>query len=70
MKNYHIQLIIGANLSFSAPRDIVIFRLVGYLVFGEFYLFNTTNLILNLTYIRFGIILIQFLSISRDRHIR
>ena len=66
IKNYWIQIIIGANLSFSGSSGILLFS--DWLCICRI-LFNTTNLTQNHAYIRFGIILTEFyINFSRQAH--
>ena len=65
IQNSNHKIITVANLSFSGFSRISLFGCVT----AEYGLFNTTNLIQNLIYIRFGIILTQFyINLSRQKH--
>ena len=67
MKNNQIQIILGANLSFSGSSEISSF-FIGC-GFAEHDLLRTYNIIPNLMYISFGIILSQFyIKLSRQEH--
>ena len=67
MQNKVKKITTGANLRFSGSCGINHFH-IGC-VFVEYGLFNTTNLILNLVYVRFDIILTPFyLNFSRQEH--